>query len=28
MKVMKTGKPHGFGFITYVDSSVVDKVIE
>ena len=28
MKDRKTGQPRGFGFITYTDSSVVDKVIE
>ncbi|RYR57781.1 hypothetical protein Ahy_A05g023489 isoform C [Arachis hypogaea] len=28
MKDRKTGQPRGFGFITYADPSVVDKVIE
>lgn len=28
MKDRKTGQPRGFGFITYADPLVVDKVIE
>ncbi|KAI9197959.1 hypothetical protein LWI28_007429 [Acer negundo] len=28
MKDRKTGQPRGFGFVTYADASVVDKVIE
>ena len=28
MKDRYTGQPRGFGFITYADPSVVDKVIE
>ncbi|KAJ0245978.1 RNA recognition motif domain-containing protein [Hirschfeldia incana] len=28
MKDRKTGQPRGFGFVTYADSSVVDKVIQ
>ena len=28
MRDRKTGKPRGFGFITYSDPSVVDRVIE
>lgn len=28
MKDRKTGQPRGFGFITYADPVVVDKVIE
>lgn len=28
MKDRMTGRPRGFGFITYADPSVVDKVIE
>lgn len=28
MKDRHTGQPRGFGFITYADPSVVDKVIE
>ena len=28
MKDRFTGQPRGFGFITYADPSVVDKVIE
>ena len=28
MKDRKTGHPRGFGFVTYADPSVVDKVIE
>lgn len=28
MKDRNTGQPRGFGFITYADSSVVDRVIE
>ena len=28
MKDRKTGQPRGFGFVTYADPSVVDKVIE
>ncbi|CAE6134450.1 unnamed protein product [Arabidopsis arenosa] len=28
MKDRKTGQPQGFGFVTYADSSVVDKVIQ
>lgn len=28
MRDRKTGKPRGFGFITYADPSVVDRVIE
>lgn len=28
MKDRKTGHPRGFGFVTYADHSVVDKVIE
>lgn len=28
MKDRKTGQPRGFGFVTYADSSVVDKLIQ
>lgn len=28
MKDRKTGQPRGFGFVTYAEPSVVDKVIE
>lgn len=28
MKDRKTGQPRGFGFVTYSDPSVVDKVIQ
>ncbi|XP_039068234.1 heterogeneous nuclear ribonucleoprotein 1-like [Hibiscus syriacus] len=28
MKDRKTGQPRGFGFVTYAERSVVDKVIE
>lgn len=28
MKDRKTGQPRGFGFVTYADPSVVDRVIE
>jgi RNA recognition motif-containing protein len=28
MKDRKTGQPRGFGFITYANPSVVDKVVE
>ena len=28
MKDRRTGQPRGFGFITYADPSVVDKVIQ
>lgn len=28
MKDRATGQPRGFGFVTYADPSVVDKVIE
>lgn len=28
MKDRKTGQPRGFGFVTYADPSVVDKVIQ
>lgn len=28
MKDRSTGQPRGFGFVTYADSSVVDRVIE
>jgi len=28
MKERRTGQPRGFGFVTYADPSVVDKVIE
>ena len=28
MKDRQTGQPRGFGFVTYAESSVVDKVIE
>lgn len=28
MRDRKTGQPRGFGFVTYADPSVVDKVIE
>lgn len=28
MKDRNTGQPRGFGFVTYADASVVDRVIE
>lgn len=28
MKDRRTGQPRGFGFVTYADPSVVDRVIE